>query len=72
MFELSEELTLIRDAARDFAERELMPRATQHDRDGHLDPAVLAGIHELGLWGLTVPEAYGGAGMGNLALTVAL
>ena len=71
-FELTEELGLIRDMARDFAEGELKPRAAQHDRDEALDPAVVAKIGELGLWGLTVPEELGGAGMGNLALSVAL
>ena len=72
MFELSEELTMVRDAARDFAERELKPRATKHDRQEHLDDEVLAKIAELGFWGLTVPEQYGGAGMGNLALSTVL
>jgi alkylation response protein AidB-like acyl-CoA dehydrogenase len=72
MFELSEELTLVRDTARDFAERELMPRATKHDREAHIEPAVLAKIGELGFWGLTIPEEYGGAGLGNLALSIVL
>ena len=72
MFELSEELTLIRDTARDFADKELKPRATKHDREEKLDPAVLKQITELGFWGLTVPEQYGGAGMGNLALSIVL
>ncbi|MFM7298233.1 MAG: acyl-CoA dehydrogenase family protein, partial [Planctomycetota bacterium] len=72
MFELSEELTMVRDAARDFAERELKPRATKHDRQEHLDAEVLSQIAELGFWGLTVPEEYGGAGMGNLALSTVL
>jgi len=72
MFELSEELTLVRDTARDFAQNELVPRATKHDREGKLDPAVLKQIGELGFWGLTVPEEFGGAAMGNLALSIVL
>jgi len=72
MFDLSEELTLVRDTARDFAERELIPRATKHDREAHIEPEVLAKIGELGFWGLTIPEQYGGAGMGNLALSIVL
>jgi alkylation response protein AidB-like acyl-CoA dehydrogenase len=71
-FALDEELTMVRDMARDFAEKELLPRATRHDREEALDPAVLAGLSELGLWGLTIPEEYGGAGLGNLALTPVL
>jgi acyl-CoA dehydrogenase len=71
-FQLNEELTLVRDMARDFAEGELIPRATKHDRQGFIDPDVFAKMSELGLWGLTVPEKYGGAGMSNVALSVVL
>lgn len=71
-FELSEDLEMVRNMAREFAEGELMPRATQHDRDEDIDKAVFAGLSELGLWGLTIPEQYGGAGMGNQALTAVL
>lgn len=71
-FALSEELTLVRDMARDFAENELVPRATKHDRQGFIDPEVFTQLGELGMWGLTVPEEFGGAGLGNLALTLVL
>jgi butyryl-CoA dehydrogenase len=71
-FQLNDELTLVRDMARDFAEGELLPRATKHDRQGFIDREVFQKMTELGLWGLTVPEAYGGAGMGNMALAVVL
>ncbi len=71
-FAFDQELTLVRDMARDFAEKELAPRASRHDRQEHLDPEVFELLAELGLWGLTVPEEYGGAGMGNLALAVVL
>jgi acyl-CoA dehydrogenase len=71
-FELDEELTLVRDMARDFAEGELLPRATKHDRQGFIDPDVFARMSELGLWGLTIPEEHGGAGMSNVALSVVL
>lgn len=71
-FELSEDLRMVRDMARDFARAELEPRATRHDRQGSIDPEVFAQLGELGLWGLTIPEQYGGAGMGNLALALVL
>ena len=71
-FELTEDLKMIRDMARDFAEKELLPRATKHDRQGSIDPEVFTMLGELGLWGLTVPEQYGGAGMGNVALSLVL
>jgi alkylation response protein AidB-like acyl-CoA dehydrogenase len=71
-FELSEDLRMLRDMARDFADQELVPRATRHDREELIDPAVLAQLGELGLMGLTVPEEFGGTGMGNLALSIVL
>lgn len=71
-FGLDEELTMLRDMARDFAENELVPRATDHDRNEALDPRVIEMMGELGLLGLTISEEYGGAGMGNLALALVL
>jgi alkylation response protein AidB-like acyl-CoA dehydrogenase len=71
-FAFTEELDLVRKMARDFAEAELLPRATRHDREETIDPAVFQGLADLGLWGLTVPETYGGANLGNLALAVVL
>ncbi len=71
-FTLDEDLTMVRDMARDFAENELRPRATRHDREEKLDPEVLCKLSELGLLGLTVPEELGGAGMNNEALTTVL
>lgn len=71
-FALTEEQTLIRDMARDFAEKELLPRATKHDREEALDPEVFEMIAELGLMGLTIPEQYGGSEQGNLSLAIVL
>ena len=71
-FAFDEELTMLRDMARDFAEKELLPRASAHDRQEKIDPEVFERMAELGLWGLTVPEEYGGAGLGNLALSIVL
>jgi alkylation response protein AidB-like acyl-CoA dehydrogenase len=71
-FELSEDLTMLRDMAREFADNELAPRAKTADGDESLDPDVFPMLAELGLMGLTVPEEHGGAGMGNLALSIVL
>ncbi len=71
-FALTEEQTLIRDMARNFAEKELLPRATKHDREEALDPEVFEMIAELGLLGLTIPEQYGGSEQGNLSLAIVL
>jgi len=71
-YELTEEEAMVRDMARDFAEAELLPRATKHDRQECIDPEVFATLGELGLWGLTIPEEFGGAGMGTVALSLVL
>ena len=71
-FNLTEELTMVRDMARGFANDLLIPNATKYDRAAKLGPEVYEGIGELGLWGLTVPEEYGGAGMGSLELSLVL
>jgi butyryl-CoA dehydrogenase len=71
-FNLDEDLTMLRDMARDFADRELLPRAKQFDIQESIDQDILDKLAELGLFGLTIPEQYGGAGMGNQALAVVL
>jgi alkylation response protein AidB-like acyl-CoA dehydrogenase len=71
-FELDEELTMVRDMAREFAEQELLPRAARHDREERIDPEVLQQLGALGMWGLTIPEEYGGSGLSNLALALVL
>jgi butyryl-CoA dehydrogenase len=71
-FEFDQDLNMVRDMARSFAETELAPRARQHDEREAIDPAVLKQLAELGLWGLTIPEEYGGTGLGNLPLAVVL
>jgi alkylation response protein AidB-like acyl-CoA dehydrogenase len=59
---LGEEETLFRDAVREFAAQEIAPRAHAMDREGRYDPAILPKLFEMGLMGIDVPEAYGGAG----------
>ena len=71
-FALTEELALMRDMAREFAQNELVPRAAENDRQETLDPEILTQLGELGMWGLVVPERYGGSEIGNLALMVVL
>ena len=71
-FQPNEQQVLVRDMARSFAEAELLPRAARMDRQESLDPEVLQKMGELGLWGLTIPESQGGAGMGNMELAVVL
>lgn len=71
-FDLGEELSLVRDEAKKFADDVLMPLATKHDREAAIADDVYRQIGELGFWGLTIPEEYGGAGLNNQALAVVL
>jgi len=61
-FELSREHEEFRRSVRDFAEAEIAPHSAQWDRDHHFPVDVVARMGDLGLFGLTAPEEYGGAG----------
>jgi butyryl-CoA dehydrogenase len=76
-FELNEELTLLQQTARDFANSELPEAARRMDATEEFDISVFKKMAELGLTGITIPEAYGGAGfvdqgLGNQAACVTL
>src|SRR5690349_21855321 len=62
-FELSPEHEQFRRTVRDFAQKEIAPHAAQWDREHHFPIDVVHKMGELGLFGLTAPEAYGGAGL---------
>lgn len=62
MVELSEEHEAFRAAVRDFAEKEIAPHVAQWDRDHHFPVDVVQQMGRMGLFGLTAPEEYGGAG----------
>jgi glutaryl-CoA dehydrogenase len=65
--ELSEEERMVRDTARGFASDYLMPRVTAAYRDEKYDPDMMREMGKLGLLGPTIPEEYGGAGLGYVA-----
>jgi short-chain 2-methylacyl-CoA dehydrogenase len=61
-FELSREHEEFRRSVREFAQAEIAPHAAQWDRDHHFPVDVVQKMGRLGLFGLTSPEEYGGAG----------
>ena len=71
-FVLSEEQTLIRDMARDFAKNELEPNAGRWDQERHFPVDVIRKMAELGLNGVNIPEELGGAAAGPVALSLAI
>jgi butyryl-CoA dehydrogenase len=70
-FALSEEERLVRDTARDWAQREVAPGAAQRDEEERYDRSLFERAGELGLTGIPYPEEYGGAGMGTFAWVLA-
>jgi acyl-CoA dehydrogenase len=53
--------------AREFARNEIAPHSAEWNRESHVPLATLRALAETGLFGVTVPEEYGGAGLGYLA-----
>src|SRR3954470_9704741 len=64
-YELSPEHEQFRRTVRDFAEKEIAPHSAQWDREHHFPVDLIHKMGELGLFGLTAPEEYGGAGLGG-------
>ena len=65
--ELTEEERMVRDTARGYAQDQLMPRVLTAFREERFDREILTEMGELGLLGPTVPEEFGGAGLGYVA-----
>ena len=72
MFELDETERLVQKTARDFAERELAPRAAARDRSSAFPVAELRALAELGLLGVNIPAELGGAEAGPVAYALAM
>src|SRR5438309_3779997 len=62
-FDLTDEQRLIRDTAREFADKEIAPRARDNDRNHHFDLELVAKLADQGYLGAIVPREYGGAGL---------
>jgi len=71
-FDFTEEQLMIRQAARDFAERELLPDVIERDEKGILATRQIQLLGELGFLGLMVGPAYGGVGMDTTSYILAL
>jgi len=71
-FELSETQQMIRQTVREFAEREVKPRAKELDAKGEFSYELTKMMGDLGLFGMTLPEKYGGQGLDTLSYIIAV
>jgi short/branched chain acyl-CoA dehydrogenase len=71
-FDLSEEHQLLRTTVRGFAEQRIAPVAEELDREHRFPYDLIAGLAELGLLGIPIPEEYGGSGADTLSYTIAI
>jgi alkylation response protein AidB-like acyl-CoA dehydrogenase len=69
---LSEEHEMLRNAAREFAQNEILPIAAEHDESGEFPLDTIRKMGKMGFMGIEVPEEFGGAGMDTLAYVLAL
>jgi butyryl-CoA dehydrogenase len=70
--DLTDEQRMIRDVARDFAEREVRPIAAEIDRDARFPHETIKRMGELGLMGILTPEKWGGVGGDTVAYAVVM
>src|SRR5205085_9083824 len=72
LFELTEAQALVRDTARNYAQKTLAPIAARLDREARFPRQQLAGLAELGMMGVNIAEEYGGAEAGAVAYALAM
>lgn len=71
-FTLNAEQSMIRDAARDFAQNEIAPVAAHFDETGEFPTDLVRTMGAMGFMGIEVPEEYGGAGLDTIAYVLAV
>src|SRR4030042_1362680 len=71
-FKLNEEQKMLQSTLRDFAATELEPAAARIEKTGEFPAAEVRKMANLGLFGLTIPEKYGGSGRGKMDLCFAV
>jgi butyryl-CoA dehydrogenase len=72
VFDLTEEQRMIQDTAREFARKEVLPKAAELDENSRFPEELIRQMAELGFMGIAVPEEYGGAGMDNVCYAIAM
>jgi alkylation response protein AidB-like acyl-CoA dehydrogenase len=71
-FALSDEQQLIRQTARDFCDREIVPHAREWDREERMDRSIVEKLAHVGFLGCALPEEYGGMGLDTISYCVVM
>jgi butyryl-CoA dehydrogenase len=69
-YELDDDHRMLQEQIRDFATNEVAKGAAERDHEAHLPQSLIDQLSELGLFGITIPEEYGGAGLGTVASSI--
>ena len=69
-FTFTEEQEMIRQMVKEFVDREVRPKAAEIDQKGQIPPEIINKAKELGLFGMSMPEEYGGAGAGEIGYCI--
>jgi alkylation response protein AidB-like acyl-CoA dehydrogenase len=69
-FELTEQQTLLQQTIRDFGQAEIAPGASERDEAARFPRELIPKMADLGLFGVMIPESYGGAGLDPLSFAI--
>jgi alkylation response protein AidB-like acyl-CoA dehydrogenase len=69
-FELNEDQHLFRRTLREFVDKEIVPVASEWERDGRYPEEIIEGFKRLGLFGITIPEEYGGLDLDRVSFAL--
>ena len=71
-FELTEKHQLVRRSIRNFAEKKIAPHAAMMDKEARILPEILEELSKMNLWGILIPEKYGGAELDTLSYIITI
>ena len=71
-FSLSEEHIMIRDAAREFAQNELLPGVIERDEKQHFPAELIKKMGDMGFLGMMAPTEFGGGGMDTISYVLVM
>ena len=69
-FDFTDEQRMFRDTLREFVEKEIVPVASEWEREDRYPTEIVETMKELGLFGITIPEEYGGLGIDMVSFTL--